>query len=166
MHGTKADAEALCGETAAVLSTMGLRLSPEKTLITHIEQGLDFLGWRIQRHRKPGTNRYYVYTYPAKKALRAIMAKVKTLCRQVGTNQPLDALLHRLNPALRGWCAHFRPGVSAATFSYLRHRLCTRSGDGCGANTPRRAGRRSAATTATADPGGPARTGSCSTPPR
>ena len=42
---------------------MGLRLSPEKTLITHIDEGLDFLGWHIQRHRKPGTNRRYVYTY-------------------------------------------------------------------------------------------------------
>ncbi len=121
VHGTKADAETLREEIAEVLSTMGLRLSPEKTLITHIEQGLDFLGWRIQRHRKPGTNRYYVYTYPAKKALRAIMAKVKTLCREVGTNQPLDALLLRLNPAVRGWCAYFRPGVSYATFSYLRN---------------------------------------------
>jgi RNA-directed DNA polymerase len=79
--------------------------------------------WHIQRHRKPGTNRYYVYTYPAKKALRAIMAKVKTLCREVGTNQPFDALLLQLNPALRGWCAYFRPGVSFATFSYLRHYL-------------------------------------------
>ncbi|WP_330301692.1 MULTISPECIES: group II intron reverse transcriptase/maturase [unclassified Streptomyces] len=123
VHGTKADAETLREEIAEVLTTMGLRLSPEKTLITHIEQGLDFLGWRIQLHRKPGTNRYYVYTYPAKKALRAIMAKVKTLCRQVGTNQPLDALLLRLNPAVRGWCAYFRPGVSYATFSYLRHYL-------------------------------------------
>ncbi|WP_263974118.1 group II intron maturase-specific domain-containing protein [Streptomyces albicerus] len=48
-------------------------------------------------------------------------AKVKTLCRQVGTNQPLDALLARINPAVRGWCAYFRPGVSYATFSYLRN---------------------------------------------
>ncbi|WP_406012815.1 group II intron reverse transcriptase/maturase [Streptomyces sp. NBC_00984] len=121
VHGTKADAETLREEIAEVLTTMGLRLSQEKTLITHIEQGLDFLGWHIQRHRKPGTNRYYVYTYPAKKALRAIMAKVKTLCREVGTNQPLDALLARINPAVRGWCAYFRPGVSYATFSYLRN---------------------------------------------
>ncbi|HEY3871139.1 MAG TPA: group II intron maturase-specific domain-containing protein [Actinocrinis sp.] len=49
------------------------------------------------------------------------MAKVKTLCRQVGTNQPLDALLNRINPVLRGWCAYFRPGVSSATFAYLSH---------------------------------------------
>ncbi|MFI6448924.1 group II intron maturase-specific domain-containing protein [Kitasatospora sp. NPDC050543] len=123
VHGTQADAEALREQIAEVLSTMGVRLSQEKTLITHIEQGLDFLGWRIQRHRKPGANRYYVYTYPAKKALRAITAKVKTLCREVGTNQPLDALLSRINPAVRGWCAYFRPGVSFATFSYLRNYL-------------------------------------------
>lgn len=52
VSGTRADAEALKEEAAEVLSTMGLRLSPEKTLVTHIDEGLDFLGWRIQRHRK------------------------------------------------------------------------------------------------------------------
>jgi len=119
--GTRADAEALREEMAVVLSGVGLRLSPEKTLITHIDQGLDFLGWRIQRHRKPGTNRYYVYTYPAKKALHAIMAKVKIACRGTGTDQPLEVLLRRLTPALQGWCAHFRPGVSSETFSYLHY---------------------------------------------
>ena len=77
---------------------MGLRLSPEKTLITHIDEGLDFLGWRIQRHRKRGTNRSYVYTYPARKALRAVMGKVKTWCRRMDTNQPLEVVL--FNPAM------------------------------------------------------------------
>ena len=119
ISGTKADAEALREEIAGILSTMGLRLSPEKTVITHIDEGLDFLGWRIQRHRKRGTDRSYVYTYPARKALRAVMGKVKTWCRRMDTNQPLDVLLRRLNPMLRGWCAHFRPGVSSATFAYL-----------------------------------------------
>jgi RNA-directed DNA polymerase len=119
ISGTKGDAEALREEIAGVLSTMGLRLSPEKTLITHIDEGLDFLGWRIQRHRKRGTDRSYVYTYPARKALRAVMGKVKTWCRRMDTNQPLDVLLLRLNQMLRGWCAHFRPGVSSATFAYL-----------------------------------------------
>jgi RNA-directed DNA polymerase len=35
-----------------------LRLSPEKTLVTHIDEGLEFLGWRIQRHRKRGTSKH------------------------------------------------------------------------------------------------------------
>jgi RNA-directed DNA polymerase len=116
---TRADAEALREEIAGVLSGMGLRLSLEKTLITHIDEGLVFLGWRIQRHRKRGTSRSYVYTYPARKAVKAVTGKVKALCRQISTNQPLEVLLLRLNQMLRGWCAHFRPGVSSATFAYL-----------------------------------------------
>ncbi|AEH09117.1 MULTISPECIES: group II intron reverse transcriptase/maturase [Protofrankia] len=121
IKGTKADAEALREEIAGVLSTMGLRLSREKTLITHIDDGLDFLGWRIQRHRKKGMREYYVYSYPAKKSVKAVMAKVKTVCRDVEVNQPLDDLIRRLNPVLRGWCAYFRPGVSSVTFAYLKH---------------------------------------------
>ncbi|MEU3616333.1 group II intron maturase-specific domain-containing protein [Streptomyces sp. NPDC006872] len=91
----------------------------EALLITHIEDGLDFPGRRIQRHRKRGTSKHFVYLYPAKKALRSIMAKVKTLCRQ-DVNLPLDALLHQLNQVLRGWAAYFKHGSSKATFNYLR----------------------------------------------
>jgi hypothetical protein len=43
VRGTKEDAEVLRDEIAGVLSTIGLRLSEEKTLITHIDEGLDFL---------------------------------------------------------------------------------------------------------------------------
>lgn len=122
VSGTKTHAEALRDEMAEVLTKIGLRLSPEKTLITHIDEGLDFLGWRIQRHQKRGTGKHYVYIYPAKKALVAIMAKVKAVCRK-NTNQPLAVLLHQLNRMLRGWTAYFKYGCSNATFSYLRSYL-------------------------------------------
>jgi RNA-directed DNA polymerase len=62
VSGNRAQAEALLPEVAAVLAPMGLRLSAEKTMITHIDEGLDFLGWRIQRYRKRGTGERYVYT--------------------------------------------------------------------------------------------------------
>ena len=119
VSGTQADAEALREEIAEVLTPMGLRLSEAKTLITHIDEGLDFLGWHLQRHRKRGTNRCYVYTYPSRKAVKAVMAKVKAQCRKTGTDLPLDTLLIQLNRMLRGWCAYFRPGVSSAAFQYL-----------------------------------------------
>jgi RNA-directed DNA polymerase len=122
VSGTREHAEALREEIAGVLATMGLRLSPEKTLVTHIDEGLVFLGWRIQRHRKRGTGKSYVYVYPAKKSLAAVMAKVQTICR-VNTNLPLDALLHPLNRMLRGWTTYFKYGCSHATFSYLRSYL-------------------------------------------
>lgn len=80
--GTREDAISIRDWVAEVLSPMGLRLSPEKTKITHIDEGLDFLGWRLQRHRKKGTNRHYVYTYPSKKALASVKDKVRQVCRQ------------------------------------------------------------------------------------
>jgi len=119
VSGTNADAKQLKEEIAGVLTTMGLRLSPEKTLITHIDEGLDFLGWHIQRRRKRGTDRYYVYTYPSRKALKSVTGKVKRICRQ-NHNLPLKVLLHRLNSLLRGWTTYFRAGVSSAAFNYLR----------------------------------------------
>ena len=119
VSGTAAHAEAYRDEAAEVLSAMGLRLSPEKTAITHIDEGLDFLGWRIQRRRKRGTSKHYLYTYPARKSVASVTTKVKTLCRQ-NINLPLEVLLHRLNSLLRGWTAYFRPGVSSAAFNYLR----------------------------------------------
>jgi RNA-directed DNA polymerase len=59
--GTREHAIDVRDQAAAVRAPMGLRLSEEKTRITHIDEGVDFLGWRIQRHRKRGTNRRYIY---------------------------------------------------------------------------------------------------------
>ena len=44
------------------------------------------------------------------------------------TSQSLDALLRQLNPALQGWCAYFRPGVSSAVFGYLSYYAWLRVG--------------------------------------
>jgi len=116
--GTKAHAEDLQHEVAAVLSTVGLRLSEEKTMIVDIDEGFDFLGFRIQRQTKRGSNKRYVYTWPAKKAFASIKAKVKAITKQ-GTNQPLSAVLRQLNGVLRGWTTYFRHGVSKTTFAYV-----------------------------------------------
>jgi RNA-directed DNA polymerase len=116
--GTREHAEGLREEVAAVLRPMGLRLSETKTTIVHIDEGFDFLGFRIQRQRQQGSNKRFVYTWPSKKALASVKAKMRTLTRG-GTNQPLAVLLRRINPVLRGWANYFRHGVSSVTFSYL-----------------------------------------------
>jgi RNA-directed DNA polymerase len=119
VHGTKAHAEQLRDQAAAVLAPMGLRLSEEKTRISHIDEGFDFLGFRIQRQPKRGSGKPLVYTWPTKKALCTVKATVRTATRQ-GLHQPLAVLLYRLAPILRGWTSYFRHGVSKATFDYLR----------------------------------------------
>jgi RNA-directed DNA polymerase len=121
VHGTRDDAEALREEVAAVLAPMGLRLSEEKTRVCHIDEGFDFLGWRIQRRTwRSRTGKKAVYTYPSKKALAAIKDKVRSLTRRA-KHRTLADLLRRLNPVLRGWCNYFRHGVSSRTFSYVDH---------------------------------------------
>jgi len=88
VSGTEAQAEALKAAVAAVLSTIGLRLSDEKTGVCHITERFDFLGFRIQRKPKRGSSKVFVYSWPSKTALASIMAKIKAITRQ-GTNQPL-----------------------------------------------------------------------------
>ncbi|MEV0361025.1 group II intron reverse transcriptase/maturase [Nocardia sp. NPDC050697] len=119
--GTRGDAEALRGEVGTVLAQMGLRLSEEKTKVCHIDEGFDFLGWRIQRRPwRSRTSKKAVYTYPSKKALASIVGKVRTLTRREN-HRTLADLLRRLNPTLRGWCNYFRHGVSSRTFGYVDH---------------------------------------------
>ena len=119
VSGTKADAEQLCEELAEVLAPIGLRLSEAKTAVAHIDEGFDFLGWRIQRHTKKGTTERYVYTYPSKRSVARILDKVRRRSR-FGPDVPFDTLLYRLNSILRGWANYFKHGVSYATFEYLR----------------------------------------------
>ena len=55
--GTKAHADALWDEVAQVIAPLGLRLSAEKSRVCHLDEGFDFLGFRIQRRQRKGTNR-------------------------------------------------------------------------------------------------------------
>jgi len=119
INGQRADAEALRGEVQLLLEPIGLSLSAEKTRVCHVDEGFDFLGWRIQRRRWQGRDgKRVVYIYPSKKSLASVMAKVRSLTRR-GKHHTLGALLQAVNRVLRGWCEYFRYGVSARTFSYL-----------------------------------------------
>ena len=112
--GTREDAETLWDEVATVLAPMGLRLSEEKTRICHIDEGFDFLGWRIQRRAMRGQGgKRALYTYPSKKSLASVMGKVRALTRR-HKHRTLAALLRRLNSVLRGWCNYFRHGCRHA----------------------------------------------------
>jgi RNA-directed DNA polymerase len=93
VDGERRHAEELREEVAEVLATLGLRLSPEKTRVIHINEGFDFLGHLVRRQRKRGTSKYYVYTKPSKKAIQAIKDKVKVKTYRSTRNQDLDKLL-------------------------------------------------------------------------
>ncbi len=120
VKGTRAHAEALKDEIAALLAAeLKLTLSPAKTLVTHIDDGFDFLGFRFQRKLHGGKRQ--VYTFPSPKSFTAVKRAVKALTRHRTAPLPLRKLLVQLNPILRGWTAYFRFAASKRTFAYLDH---------------------------------------------
>jgi RNA-directed DNA polymerase len=120
VRGSHGHVEALREDIAQVLAPMGLRLSPEKTQIVHLDEGFDFLGFRIQRRRKRGTTKSHVYTFVAAAPLRAIKAKIRALTPRT-SQLDLEVALRRLNLILRGWVNYFRHAVAKRTFDHIRN---------------------------------------------
>src|SRR5713101_8633360 len=119
--GDRHHAEALREEVAAVLAPMGLRLSPEKTRVVHIDEGFDFLGFPVRRMRKRGTSKHYVYTTPSRKSIQSIKDKVSELTYRSTRRKTLAEVITSLNQALAGWANYFRYGVSKAVFGAVDH---------------------------------------------
>lgn len=91
------------------LRERGLALSPEKTSITHIADGFDFLGHTIRKYQG------YLRITPAKQSVHTFLTKVRQLIRH-HTSTPAGALIHLLNPILRGWALYYRHESSGPTF--------------------------------------------------
>ena len=118
VNGTRGNVEQVREQAAAVLEPMGLQLSPAKTQIVHMQDGFDFLGFRIKWMRKRGTDKYYVYTFIADKPVRELKRKIKALTRRL-SQQEFRATLIRINQILRGWANYFRHAVAKHTFARL-----------------------------------------------
>ena len=98
------------------LSDRGLLLSPEKTRITHITQGFDFLG---QHLRSFGGK---LVVQPSKKNTQRFLEKVRALIKSNSTaNQA--ALIELLNPVIRGWANYHRHVSARATFERVDHEV-------------------------------------------
>ncbi len=96
----------------AFLQERGLSLSKEKTRITKIEDGFNFLG---QNLRKYGGK---LLIKPAKESVKAFLSVVRrTIRKHLGSNA--KALIKDLNSKIRGWANYHRHVVSGNTFSYV-----------------------------------------------
>lgn len=91
------------------LKARGLNLSPEKTHITHIEDGFDFLGQNIRKYKGK------LLIKPARKNVKAFLHKVRQVIKTSGA-MSAGQLIARLNPILRGWANYHGHVVSKRTF--------------------------------------------------
>ena len=105
-------AEQVKARLAEWLAPRGLVFNEAKTQITHLDQGVDFLGFEIRRYRGK------LLTKPSKDALRRIRERLSVEVTALrGANA--DAVIARLNPIIKGWAAYYRIGVSKRAFNAL-----------------------------------------------
>jgi RNA-directed DNA polymerase len=96
----------------AFLQERGLSLSVEKTLITPIEEGFDFLGFNIRKYN----GKFLIK--PSKKGIKEFLQGIR---ETISTNKSISAfqLILLLNPKIRGWSNYYRHVVSKKTFAYI-----------------------------------------------
>ncbi len=106
-NGTKAQALAMKEELAGVLSQMGLKLSEEKTKVTHITEGFTFLGYWITRAIGETGKMVPKVLIPDSAMTRAIH-EIRRILGPQTTNDAITAKIKALNSFTGGWCQYYR----------------------------------------------------------
>ncbi len=98
------------------LTERGLQLSEEKTAITHIEDGFDFLGKNIRKYNGK------LLIKPSKTSVKSFLEKVRSIIKgNKSTKQ--ETLIRKLNPVIRGWVNNQRYVVSSKVFSRVDYEI-------------------------------------------
>jgi len=103
-----------------LLFVRGLELNEEKTLITRLTDGFDFLGYTFTRRKG---NKMIIT--PSKKAVKGIIGKLHDVVLKDGIAMTQDDLIRTLNPIIRGWGEYHRHNCAKKTFSDIDHYLFT-----------------------------------------
>lgn len=98
------------------LATRGLTLSNEKTKITHINDGFDFLSQNVRKYKGK------LLIKPAKESVKSLLSNVREIVKSNKT-VPQAYLISLLNPVIRGWVNYHKHIVSKEIFSDVRHEL-------------------------------------------
>jgi RNA-directed DNA polymerase len=99
------------------LSERGLELSHEKTRITHIEDGFNFLGQTIRRHRNGK-----VLIKPSKRSVQTFLSRIQETIDRSGSQTAGD-MIWRLNQQIKGWTMYHRFAVSSRIFAAVDDRI-------------------------------------------
>lgn len=101
---------------SAFLTERGLELSEEKTLVTHIEDGFDFLGQNVRKYNGK------FLTKPSKKNVATFLANIRQVVK-VNCSAAAGHLVTLLNPKIKGWAMYHRHICAKQTFSQVDHAI-------------------------------------------
>lgn len=100
----------------AFLAKRGLELSEEKTVISNVSEGFDFLGKNIRKYKDN------LVIKPSKKNVKTFLDKIQATVKTYQAVKTIS-LLRKLNPMIRGWTMYHRMDIAADTFRYVDHRI-------------------------------------------
>jgi len=98
------------------LKVRGLELSDEKTLITHINSGFDFLGWNFRKYNGK------LLVKPSNKSIDKFTEKIGETIKN-GKAWKQEELIDILNPIITGWANYHQPIVASEIFNKLDSRI-------------------------------------------
>ncbi|HGD8799965.1 TPA: group II intron reverse transcriptase/maturase [Escherichia coli] len=98
------------------LADRGLTLSPEKTRITHISDGFDFLGMNIRKYNGK------LLIKPSPQKVKEFLKRVRQTIKDNPTVSQSTLIWH-LNPILKGWARYYRHVVSKKIFHKVSHEI-------------------------------------------
>ncbi len=98
------------------MAERGLTLSPEKTKITNIAEGFDFLGWNFRKYKGK------LLRKPAKDNVAAVRSKITDIISANKTAKQ-ENLIRQLNPVILGWANYHRHAVAKRALSSLDHEI-------------------------------------------
>lgn len=94
----------------------GLKLSEEKTLITHIDDGFDFLGWNFRK------NKGKLIIKPSRKSVEKVTKAISCIIKDNHT-APQEMLIRKLNEVTKGWADYHHSACAKSTYGKLDHRI-------------------------------------------
>jgi len=119
-NGTKEATIRVKEEVATFLKDeLKLTLSEEKTAITHVFDGFDFLGFHIRKYKDTKG----VRIMPTKKNIQAIKDKIAGFLGRQKHEEAVVAIIYALNPIIRGWANYYRYVTSSKVYGDLDYYL-------------------------------------------
>jgi RNA-directed DNA polymerase len=102
---------------APFLSERGLELSHEKTSITQVDRGFDFLGQTVRRYHDGK-----VLLKPSRRSVKTFLSKIQQTIDKAGS-VTAGQLIQRLNQQIKGWTMYHRHAASKRIFTQIDRRL-------------------------------------------
>jgi len=104
---------------AAIASRMGLTIHREKTRITKLTEGFDFIGFQFVKRRSPTSGKPSIYIFPSKAAPRNIRRRIKFFTKRRAPITPAE-FVEQVNQTVGGWVAYFRHTNGSEAFRRLQ----------------------------------------------